>query len=122
MTHFTPYIIGKALPDNGAAVLGLPLSAVLGHVLRLYFTRLIESDGGFDDLNARLTGLDSQFEACFRRAQDEGHLSATHDAQALSQLTTALITNLDLRRRGGASDADLHRIAEATITFLLDGA
>lgn len=120
MTHFTPYITGKALPDNAAAALCLPLSDTLGHVLRLYFTRLIESDGGFDDLNANLTGLDRKFESCFRRAQEAGQLSATHDAQALSQLTTALITNLDLRRRGGASDVALHRIAEATIAFLFD--
>jgi hypothetical protein len=120
MTHFTPYITGKALPDNAVTGLFLPLSDTLSHVLRLYFTRLIESDGGFDDLNASLPGLDCKFEVCFRQAQANGQLAVSHDAQALSQLTTALITNLDLRRRGGASDAELHRIAEATIAFLFD--
>ncbi len=120
MTYFTPHLTGTCLQESLIHTRALHVSESLTHALRRYFTRLIDVPGGFDDLDHRLPGLDRKFEALFRRAGAEGRLDATHAPQALSQLTTALIANLAFRRKAGASDAALHRIAELTLTFLFD--
>eukprot|EP01042_Synura_sphagnicola_P014099 gene14099-17847_t len=115
MTYFIPHLAEKCLQDQAIATRALHVSETLTHALRRYVSRLIDVPGGFDDLDGRLPVLDRKFEVLFRRAQAEDRLNAAHDPQALSQLTTALIANLGLRRRGGASDAALHRIAEITL-------
>ncbi|MGA7805591.1 TetR/AcrR family transcriptional regulator [Bradyrhizobium sp.] len=66
-----------------------------------------------------LSQLDKAFASCFRRAKDNGELSASADPTALAQLASATIHTIAIRARAGIPRQELEAIVNGAIDVML---
>jgi len=67
---------------------------------------------------AGLRAIDTDFEARFRRARDEGELKADADPAALAILAAATMQTIAIRARAGARRAELRELARKAVDVI----
>ena len=75
-----------------------------------------ESEPVRRDLAERLEAGTGALRARFERAQTEGDLPPTIDADSLARYLTALAQGISVQAAGGASREDLHRVADQALS------